>query len=544
MAMELRTLGQLLDESRLTELGIDPADEALTDGTTSLAWSQYADRVARTAAALAATGARPGDRIAVHLAKSVESFVAVHAILRAGCVMVPVDHMAPVDVAAAVLADAGVELVVSDARVPALVQILAETGIRRVLRPKHDEPDEPDELVELEGVVLAFRSAIDATSPGQRVPVQGSDPAYIVYTSGSTGKPKGIVHTHDSALAYAIAAAEAYGLTSSDRLANVAPLHFDQSTFELYAGPLAGSSVLVIPEPILRFPASLSALIETQRITVWYSVPYLLGQLSTRGVLEERDLGTIRWVLFGGESFPPAQLARLMGQLPGARFSNVYGPAEVNQCTIFNLSTVPAADIAIPIGRAWSAATVAVVAPDDVSHGVAPGEPGELLVRTPTMMAGYWQRPDLTAASIVELPSESGGSDRWYRTGDLVVERPDGNLEFLGRVDNQIKLRGYRIELEAIDAALADIEAVSAGTVVVERSDTTEDRLVAIVVPVAERPRDSPEDQAVLEAEVMSRLKARLPRYAVPSEVLVVASLPRTSTGKVDRGAASRLLQS
>ena len=97
----------------------------------------------------------------------------------------------------------------------------------------------------------------------------------------------------------------------------------------------------MIPEPILRFPASLSALLEAQRVTVWYSVPYLLAQLSTRGVLAERDLGTIRWVLFGGESFPPGQLADLMGQLPLARFSNVYGPAEVNQCTIYNLSTPP-----------------------------------------------------------------------------------------------------------------------------------------------------------------------------------------------------------
>ncbi len=506
MPTELRTLGQLVDERRLLEQGVDSAAEALTDGTTSLTWAQYADRVARTAAALAGAGARPGDRVAVHLAKSVESFVAVHAVLRAGCVMVPVDHTAPVGVAAAVLADAGVELLVSDARVPALVEILAETGIHRVLRPKHDEPDE---LIGPEGLVLVSRSAIGATSPGERVPVRGTDPAYIVYTSGSTGRPKGIVHTHDSALGYAITAAETYGLTTSDRLANVAPLHFDQSTFELYAGPVAGSAVLVIPEPILRFPASLSVLIEAQRITVWYSVPYLLGQLSTRGVLGERDLRTIRWVLFGGESFPPAQLAQLMGRLPGARFSNVYGPAEVNQCTIYNLSTPPATDVAIPIGRAWPGATVTVAAPDDVSDRVAPGEPGELIVRTPTMMAGYWQRPDLTAASIVELPSGSGGSDRWYRTGDLVVERSDGNLEFLGRVDNQIKLRGYRIELEAIDAALADIEGVSAATVVVQRSDTNEDRLVAIVVPVAEPPLDSPADRTIVEAEVMSGLKAR-----------------------------------
>jgi amino acid adenylation domain-containing protein len=435
-------------------------------------------------------------------------------------------------------------VIVSDARVPKLGEIVAATEIRRVLRPKHDDVFEPGVL---ETVQVISKSAIASTPPGEMVPVSGSDPAYIIYTSGSTGRPKGIVHTHASAIAYAVTAAKTYDLTSADRLANVAPLHFDQSTFELYAGPVAGAAVLVIPEPILRFPASLSALLEAERITVWYSVPYLLAQLSTRGVLAERDLGTIRWVLFGGESFPPGQLADLMGQLPLARFSNVYGPAEVNQCTIHNLSTPPSADAAVPIGRPWPGARVAVVDPEDVLVDVVPGSPGELLVQTSTMMAGYWNRPDLSAASIVERTSATGGGRRWYRTGDLVVERPDGNLEFLGRIDNQIKLRGHRIELEAIDAVLADIAELQMATVVVRRSQQSgaaEDRLIAIVVPEPTLVDGSPEQLAAMEAVVMSTLRERLPRYAVPTELLVVSSLPRTGSGKVDRVAASHLSDS
>ena len=120
-----------------------------------------------------------------------------------------------------------------------------------------------------------------------------------------------------------------------------------------------------------------------------------------------------------------------------------------------------------------------MVDPEDVLVDVVPGSPGELLVRTPTMMAGYWNRPDLTAASIIERPSATGGGDRWYRTGDLVVERPDGNLEFLGRIDNQIKLRGHRIELEAIDAVLADIAELQMATVVVRRSEESRQRRTA-----------------------------------------------------------------
>ena len=122
----------------------------------------------------------------------------------------------------------------------------------------------------------------------------------------------------------------------------------------------------MVPEPVLRFPASLSELIEEQRATVWYSVPYLLDQLSTRGALDQRDLSALRWVLFGGEVYPPGALARLMRQLPDAGFSNVYGPAEVNQCMIFNLAEPPDDDDPVPIGRAWPGARLRVVHPDDL----------------------------------------------------------------------------------------------------------------------------------------------------------------------------------
>jgi amino acid adenylation domain-containing protein len=379
--------------------------------------------------------------------------------------------------------------------------------------------------------------AVDASTPSAAVDADPSDAAYIIYTSGSTGRPKGIVHTHASALAYATAAAHTYGLTSTDRFANIAPLHFDQSTFELYCAPLVGAAVLVVPDPILRFPASLSELISREAITVWYSVPYLLGQLSTRGVLDERDLSSLRWVLFGGEAFPPGQLAGLMRQLPEARFSNVYGPAEVNQCTVYHLDRPPTDGEPVPIGVAWDAADLRIVDPDDVDAPMPPGQPGVLLVSSPTMMDRYWERPDLTDAAISTHPGSDGRPTRWYRTGDLVVEHDDGNIEFLGRIDNQIKLRGHRIELEAIDLVLGDIAEVDAATVVVDRPEDGDDRLVALVVAVS-----GSADHFDLVELVGRTLRSRLPRYAVPSDVRVVDSLPRTATGKVDRTASLRLL--
>jgi acyl-coenzyme A synthetase/AMP-(fatty) acid ligase len=342
-------------------------------------------------------------------------------------------------------------------------------------------------------------------------------------------------------MAYAAAAAELYELSNLDRMTNIAPLHFDQSTFELYAAPLVGATVIVVPDPVLRFPASVADLIEAQRATVWYSVPHLLVQLTTRGVLERRDLTSLRWILVGGEAFPPGQLAELMEQIPSAQVSNVYGPAEVNQCTHHHVVEPPSGAEPVPIGRPWAAAEVRLVEPGsagtvDPDRTIAAGDVGLVIVRTSTMMSGYWGREDLTAAAVVEQ-TDGGTLRRWYVTGDLAVHNAAGDLVFVGRVDNQIKLRGHRIELEAVDAAILEVDGVVAGTAVVDRPTGEEDRLVALIeIDPAFDPPD-------VSAAVRDELRRKLPRYSVPAEIRVVGRLPRTSTGKVDRVASAGLVR-
>ena len=163
------------------------------------------------------------------------------------------------------------------------------------------------------------------------------DLAYILYTSGSTGDPKGIMHTHRSALAFARWAADEYGLRPADRLSNHAPLHFDLSTFDLFAGALAGATTVIIPEAVTRFPASVSKLMQDERISVWYSVPFALTQMLLRGNIGARDLTDLRWLLFAGEVFPTKYLRQLMAALPHVRFSNLYGPTETNVCTYYHV---------------------------------------------------------------------------------------------------------------------------------------------------------------------------------------------------------------
>lgn len=472
---------------------LHPDAEALTDGRDRLTWCEYRDEAAALAATLTARGVGVGDRVGVLMPKSVRSFVAVHAIQRIGAIMVPVDWFAPPAHVLDVLVDAGAAAVVGPVDGDRWSAVIDAIGC--IVDPGGADPtDAPP-------------------SPSQR-PVAPDDPAYIIYTSGSTGRPKGIVHTHASALAYAQRAVATYGVGPGDRLANIAPLHFDQSTFELYAGPLSGAATIVVPDAAMRFPASLARLLEAERATILYTVPYVIEQLVERGAVDE--LPSLRWVKFGGESFAPSALRSAMRAIPSARFSNVYGPAEVNQCTFHHLDAPPE-DPVIPIGRPWAGVEVQVVG------ATGDDDAGELWVSAPTAMAGYWNRPDLTDAAFAV-----DAGRRWYRTGDL-VRRAGDDLVFVGRTDHQVKLRGQRVELEAVDAVLVAHPSVEAAVCFVDRGGD-EDRLIALVSPRL------PDD--VLD-EVRRLAIEHLPRYAVPSVVEGVANLPRTSTGKVDRRAAA-----
>jgi len=521
--LDVRILPELL---ALVDRGIPPTASALSDGTDALDYGELAAEAGRLASALRTLGVERGDRVGVHLRKSVWSFVAVHGVLRAGAVMVPLDPLAPVEHVTSVLEDAGVEVLVTDARAATVAAVAAEVPLTgAIVRFGSSAAG----AVESEGFTVVPWSSLaglEVASIPDVVEVDPDDDAYIIYTSGSTGRPKGIVHTHRSALSYVRLAAAAYELVPSDRLANIAGLHFDQSTFELYVAPFAGAAVTVVPDAVLRFPASVSELVERERVTVWYSVPYVLRQLVTRGALEARDLSSIRWILYGGESYPPDELGDLMRALPAATVSNVYGPAEVNQCMRYDLAGPPSPPIDVPIGRAWGETELVVV---DGDTPVAAGS-GELLVASTTMMDRYWNRPDLTAAAIIERTFPGSTATRWYRTGDLVESDADGDLVFLGRADNQVKIRGQRLELEAIDATIRQLDGVAEVASVVFADEAGERGVVAVIEAVP--------GSSVSLREVQRHVASRHPRVAVPVDVVTLDVLARTGTGKVDRNTA------
>lgn len=355
-----------------------------------------------------------------------------------------------------------------------------------------------------------------------------------MFTSGSTGQPKGIMHTHYSGLSYARLSVDTYQIAGTDVIGSHSPLHFDMSTLGYFSGPLAAATTILIPEAYTRLPASLSQLMETERITIWYSVPYALIQLHLRGVLESRDLSSLRWILFGGEPFSPGHLSELMQTWSHARFSNVYGPAEVNQCTYYHLPPIDQQQFSdsapISIGSTWPNTNGLVV--DENDQPVAIGKTGELLIRSPTMMRGYWGRDDLNAAAFYRHTGRSNIEQVFYRTGDLVTLQPDDHYVFIGRKDRQVKIRGYRVELDSVEQALSshpDVEEVGAFTIR-DAADVLHVRAALTLNPesLAAEPRTDTSQLIAFVAE-------RLPWYAVPGEIRIETVLPRTTSGKIDR---------
>jgi len=507
-------LGDLLDHAAK----LNPAGGVVAADSTVHSWAALDVAANRLASWLVRQGVGAGDRVAVLHPKSVSSFVAVHAIVRCGAIMVPFDPLGPKESVEAVLDFCEPAAIVGAAEVLAVrAPTFAASGRAHLVLS-----GDSSKLVGLgvdEDLIFALSDAMD-TDLIDLPEVRVSDPAYIIFTSGSTGEPKGILHTHGSAMAYAQNALTAHGLTTGDRVAGTSPLHFDMSTLELYVTPLAGATAVTITEGALRFPASLSQRFEDTGITVIYAVPYQLRQLSMRGDLVNRNLSALRQISFGGEQFSPGALHELAHALPPAELINVYGPAETNGIVSHRWPPHPTNVNEVPIGTTWPEVDVRIV--DESFDDVGVGDPGELLAASPSQMTGYWRRPDLNEHCFV-----SANDRRWYRTGDIVQSDGHGVLHFLGRADTRVKVRGVRLELETIESVLSDAPGVESAVAGVQEDAQGIQHVVAWVLALT--------GEELLVDEIRRWCSARLPSSAVPSEIRIVDSFASTQTGKIDR---------
>lgn len=491
-----------------------------------VSYAELADQSLRFARYLRSIGVQLGDRVAIHQPKSIWSIIAIYGTLRAGGAYVPIDPNAPAARVARIMRDCDVKVIASQGLPPGRLtrNLSARTPTRHCIG---EDPQVP-------GIHAAsFAQALESQSTGALPSVTPEDLAYVLFTSGSTGKPKGIAHTHASASAYVRAAQALFRFSPEDCFAGISPLHFDMSTLDCFVAPHAGACTSVVPDAHSRFPMTLLDCLQKNRVSVIYTVPYVLQQLVERGGLAHGSLPSVRRVLFGGEPMHPGLLAGLMRALPDAVFGNVYGPAEVNQCMFAAIPSAPAPrDSAVPIGRFWPQARGLVVDADEQS--VRPGESGELLVASETMMQGYWAHPDLTAASIVVRQTDKG-PERYYRTGDRFREDAAGVFWYIGRMDRQVKVRGQRIELDEVEIALNAHPHVESGAVYSVRDREGIMRIWASVLTLRGREPS--------QGSIRAFMASRLPSAAVPEAMEFREDLPLTATGKIDRRALAQMRQ-
>ncbi|WP_425266223.1 non-ribosomal peptide synthase/polyketide synthase [Amycolatopsis pretoriensis] len=453
-----------------------------------LTYGELHERADRLAAHLVRLGLRPEDRVGLLLGRSAELVVAELAVVTAGGAYVPLDGRAPDSRLRTLLADAGVAVLVTD---------------------------DPDRATVIHSG-LTVHAGEPLPDAGFVVPPADPDRlAYLMHTSGSTGTPKGVAVRHRDVVA--LAADRRFAGGAHERVLLHSPVAFDASTYELWVPLLNGGTVVVAPPGDLDVETLRTVLMRHSVTALWLTAGLF------RVVAQEAPdcFRGVREVWTGGDVVPPESVRRVLRACPGLTVVDGYGPTETTTfATSHRLPSADAVPAAVPIGRPLDDMRAYVL--DGDLAPVADGEPGELHLAGAGLARGYWARPGATAEKFVADPAGAPG-DRMYRTGDLVRRNENGELEFLGRVDDQVKVRGFRVELGEIETVLAAAPGVAEVVVVAREDRPGLKRLVAYVV-------GEPGDLEAVAA-------AALPDYMVPSAFVVLDALPLSGNGKVDRRA-------
>ncbi|MEU6285098.1 amino acid adenylation domain-containing protein [Streptomyces sp. NPDC047028] len=471
-----------------------PDDPALVYGDTTLTYRELDVRANRLAHRLASFGAGPGRVVAVSVPRSVDLVVSLLAVLKTGAAYLPLDPDYPAPRLAYMLGDAAPVCAIADRadRLP------AGTGTP---------------LVVLDG--LDLRDAPWVSPPR---PLTPHHPAYVIYTSGSTGRPKGVVVAHraiDNRLRWM---QHAFPLAAGDRVLQKTPSSFDVSVWEFFWPLRVGATLVVAPPDAHKDPLALARIVREQAVTTCHFVPSML-QVFLAEPESARCAAVLRRVFCSGEALPRETAGAFARALPGVELHNLYGPTEA-AVDVTHHACDPADTRPVPIGRpVWNTRLYVL---DAALQPCPPGVPGELYLAGRQLADGYLHRPDLTSTRFVADPFGPPGS-RMYRTGDLARWTRDGEVEYLGRTDHQVKLRGQRIELGEIEAALAARDGVHGACAVVREDRPGEQLLVGYVTGGAD------------PVAVRAAVARELPEHMVPSAVVALDAFPLGPSGKLDR---------
>ena len=486
-----------------------PGAPAVIDSAGVLSYRELSTQADRLTDRLRALGVRPGQVVGVHLPRCRELVVAELAVLRAGAAYLPLDPGYPAERLSQICADCQAPVVLTLSTLPGRFSPSGAVLVRL------------DELAEAEPDKAEPATGTAAAEP---VAVGPTDAAYVIYTSGSTGKPKGVVIEHHSLARMCHTSIDGFELTERDRASMIANPGFDGSVQEIWPTLLAGAAIVIPDGQVFEDELLMAGWIVESGTTVCY-----LPTVRLTGILPELATrrSELRLLFTGGD-----RLTRVIDRPLPFRFLNIYGPTEATCFVTWTdvefdrlaISELPSIGHPLPGVRCYVL--------DDRLQPVPVGVPGELWLAGAHTGRGYLSRPELTAVRYVADPFEVG--ERMYRTGDLVSWRPDGDLEFIGRTDGQIKLRGLRIEIGEIEAVLGSHPAVSRAVVTVHERTAGNQQLHAFVLPT--------DPTAELPGELRTFTARSLPDYMVPAGIELVDAFPTTANGKIDRGRLSPTL--
>ena len=467
-----------------------------------LTYKEFNARANRLAHHLRDLGVEQEMLVGICMERSLDLLVGLLGILKAGGAYLPLDPAYPKERLNFMIEDSRISLLLTTEKYKA---DLPEFKVRMVSL---------DEVIKSEG---RNENPHNAVSP--------LNLAYVIYTSGSTGQPKGVCIQHQAVISLSMDRAYIQ-ISPGERIAHASNVSFDAATFEIWAGLLNGACLVVINRDKLLLPSDLAAEIRKQGIDVMFLTTALFNQTAFE---MPSAFASIRHLLFGGEAVNPECVRKILRHGPPGRLLHVYGPTE---CTTFTswhqVFDVPENAVTVPIGSPLSNKRLYVL--DRRLRPVPVCVPGELHIGGDGLARGYLNRPQLTSEKFIPDPFSTGPGARLYKTGDLVRYLPDGNIEFLGRLDNQVKLRGYRIECGEIEAVLGQYPDVKE-SVVAQKELQGDKRLAAYIV--------LKQDAEATARELRDYLRERLPDFMVPSAFVFLEALPLTSNGKVDRKALS-----
>ncbi|CAM5334561.1 non-ribosomal peptide synthetase [Streptomyces fumanus] len=505
-----RTLTELFEE----RAAAGPERTAVVCGDQRLTYAELNAGANRLARLLTERGAGPGRVVALALERGPRLLPALLAVLKTGAAYLPLDPGHPAERLRLVVEDTAPVVLVAEGPHPA-----GDT----VPVVRLDDPAVTADL--------ARRCAADLTDADRHGPTSPADTAYIIHTSGSTGRPKGVPVPHANVVRLFEAAAGHFGFGADDVWTLFHSYAFDFSVWEIWGALLHGGRLVVVPYAVSRSPGEFLDLLHREGVTVLNQTPSAFEQLIDADRERGGDSGALRYVVLGGEALRPARLRPWADRhgLDRPALVNMYGITETTVHVTHHRLT--RADLDDPrrgsvIGTPLADLRVHLL--DAGGRPVPPGATGEMYVSGAGVAGGYLNRPELTAERFLDDPFGPPGT-RMYRSGDLARRRPDGTLDYLGRADAQVQLRGFRVEPGEIEAVLAAHPGVTRAAVVVRRADHGAQQLVAYAVPSGDRPVDP--------AELRAHAATHLPEHMVPAACVLVGTLPLTANGKLDTAA-------